>query len=346
MRDSLAISQSRKVPPQDTLRRGKLAQALYWRGADLPPQRLRVAVVGSRAATGQQLEHAFAFGCELAEMGVIVASGGAMGVDTQALQGALAATGDLWIAPLAVVPASVDTPFPRQNIGLYDEIVARGGSLCSKVAPDDRHSRGRFHARNDLLVQLVDAVIAVCADRPSGTLHCASSAWRSGVPVFAVPWAPDAAHTAGTQALLFAGARALWPGQPLRDAIAALQRDPQGLLQRAPELPLWPAREASATTNARQTFDAVGNAWPCYAPDAPALGLSPGDPAGCDPGLVARLRVELSRAGLRGLTVDELAETTQTDRTAVAATLLKWTLHGGLQRVAGSWYALETAPRL
>lgn len=343
---SVANAHSRTVPAIDVLRRGKLAGSLFWLGADLPGERLRVAVVGSREATPQQLEHAFAFGRDLAELGVIVVSGGALGVDTCALQGALAGQGAAWVGPLAVVPASVDAPFPKQNMGLFAEIVARGGSLCSKVAPDDAHCRGRFLARNDLLVQLVDAVIAVCADRPSGTLHCASSAWRSEVPVFAVPWAPDAPNTAGSQALLFAGARALWPGGPLREAIATLQRDPRGLLHRAAELPLWPAAEATPTTKAPQRFDAVGTAWPCYAPDAPAHGLSLGCPPGCDPDLVARLAAELARAGGNGLTVDELAATTGLDRTGVAATLLKWTLHGGLKRVAGSWYALDPAPRL
>ena len=340
------MSQSRTVVPSAVLRRGHLASPLYWLGTDLPEQRLRVAVVGSRTATAQQLEYAHAFGQELAALGVVVVSGGALGVDTAALQGARDAEGPLWTAPLAVVPASVDAPFPKENQGLFAAIVQRGGSLCSKVTPDDRHTRGRFLARNDLLVQLVDAVIAVCADRPSGTLHCAHSAWRRKVPVFAVPWAPDAANTAGTRALLFAGARALWPGTALREAIGVLQRDPQGLLARAAELPLWPRLEAACGTKAPQTFDAPATAWPCYAPDALAAGPSAGDPPGCDAGLVARLRAELRQAGEHGLTVDELAATTQSDRTAVAATLLNWTLHGGLKRVAGSWYALATAPRL
>ena len=340
------MSESRTVASQEILRRGKLAGPLYWLGADLPPERLRVAVVGSRKATQQQLDHAYAFGRDLAELGVIVVSGGALGVDTHALQGALAAQGPAWVAPLAVVPASVDAPFPKQNQELFDQIVARGGALCSKFAADTVHCRGRFLARNDLLVQLVDAVIAVCADRPSGTLHCATSAWRREVPVFAVPWSPDAPHTAGSQALLFAGARALWPGEPLRQALGTLQREPLALFKRSAELPLWPAAEAAAPTKAPQTFDAVGNGWPCYAPDALAHGLSHGDPPGCDAGLVARLRADLVRAGAQGLTVDELAATTQSDRTAVAAALLNWTLHGGLKRVAGSWYALDPAPRL
>ena len=340
------MSQSRTVPPLDVLRRGQLAGPLYWLGDDLLAGRLRVAVVGSRVATAAQLECAFAFGSDLAELGVVVVSGGARGVDTQALRGALAANGPAWVAPLAVVPASVDAPFPMENTSLFHEIVARGGSLCSKIAPDDCHTRGRFHARNDLLVQLVDAVIAVCADLPSGTLHCANSAWRRKVPVFAVSWGPEAAHAAGTEALLCAGARGLWPGTALRKAIAALRSDPLGLLTRAPELALGPSPNAGAATIRPQTFDAVGNAWPCYAPDATASGPPQEDPPGCDAGLVARLRAELRQAGAHGLTVDELAASTQSDRTAVAATLLNWTLHGGLKRVAGSWYALATAPRL
>lgn len=336
---------SRIVPPEDVLRRGALPAQLYWRGADLPAQRLRVAVVGSRDATPQQLAYAHAFGRELAEMGVVVVSGGALGVDTHALQGALAASGALWVAPLAVVPASVDTPFPATNLGLYEAIVARGGALCSKVAPDDVHSRGRFHARNDLLVQVVDAVIAVCADRPSGTLHCASSAWRKKVPVLAVPWPPETAKSAGVAALLLAGARAIWPGVALLEAITALQQDPQQVLARAPEPPAAHQPPVRLATNAQQTFDAIAPAWPCYAPDAPAQGPSLADPPGCDAGLVARLRAALRQAGEHGMTVDELAATTQSDRTAVAATLLEWTLQGGLKRVAGSWYALATAPR-
>lgn len=327
------------------IRRSGIATSLFWRGPLPQPGTLRVAVVGSRVATKEQLATAHALGRQLADAGVVVVSGGALGVDTAALRGALQASGQAVVAPLAVLPAAIDRPFPPTNAGLFDTILKAGGALCSLVAPGDAHSRGRFHARNDLLVQLVDAVIAVCADRPSGTLHCASRAWRQRVPVLAVPWSPETPCSAGVAALLVAGARVVWPGETLQDALNQLREAPEDLLRRAGEPPVQPARTRPAATNRQQTFDAAAAAWPCYARDAPADGLGRGDPAGCDASLLARLRVALAQAGGAGLTVEELAATTQTDRTVVATTVLQWTLSGGLKRVSGSWYVLAPGLR-
>ena len=344
MKDASQVA-ARQVTGAQVQRRGNLSATLWWRGSPLPADRLRVAVVGSRQPSAEQLSVAQTLGRELAQMGVVVVSGGAVGIDTAALDGALSGVGERTVAPLAVLPASLDHPFPAANAGLFARVVAAGGALCSRIAPGDAHCRGRFHARNDLLVTIVDAVIAVCADRPSGTLHCARCAWRRQVPVLAVPWSPASRCSAGTNSLLELGARAVLAGESLQRAMATLQSEPASLLVRASEVPHWPKPQARQLTIAHETFDAPGNAWPCYTPCAAPPALGHGDPPGCDGLVVARLREVLTLAGSHGMTVDELAAASQISRAVVAATVLGWTLHGGVKRVSGSWYALETAPR-
>lgn len=346
------MAEFRQVQGKDVLRRGLVTQPLWWQGADLPATPLRVAIVGSRVATPEQLEVAQILARQLSFLGVVTVSGGALGIDTRALIGALEGP----VPPLAVLPTGFLAPFPKQNIPLFQEIVQKGGALLSRSQPDDAHSRGRFHLRNDLLVKTVDAVIAVCAQKPSGTLHCARSAWNARVPVLAVPWSVQTANCEGIHALLAAGARAIVPGEPLETLVRDLLSKPLALLQRDDKLPLFRPVEAAphaagtpaAPASARNNIDAAGTAWPCYASRPPVPAGKDADPAGISPKLLARLRAALAEAGELGMTAAELAsavgEAPEAHAAAyaeVAAALLEWTLHGGVKRVAGSWYVLN-----
>ena len=78
--------------------------ALFARGRTMDPAELRVAVVGSRAASPLGTEVAESIGRALGEAGVCVVSGAARGIDAASHRGALAATG----STIAVLGSGID----------------------------------------------------------------------------------------------------------------------------------------------------------------------------------------------------------------------------------------------
>src|SRR5690606_37456671 len=121
------------------------------------PPRPRVAVVGTRRPTPQASDFAFERAHELAQTGAVVVSGGALGIDTAAHEGALRAGG----ATLVVAPSSYCCPYPEQNRDLFLEVVRGGGGFLSAFDEPTPARRHAFFARNALLVSLCSTIILV-----------------------------------------------------------------------------------------------------------------------------------------------------------------------------------------
>jgi DNA processing protein len=105
-----------------------------------------VAIVGARAATsyGQHVSSDLAFGT--AADGWTVVSGGAVGIDAAAHQGALAADG----RTVAVLACGVDRPYPAGNAALFEQIGERG-LLISEWPPGSEPLKHRFLIRNRVI---------------------------------------------------------------------------------------------------------------------------------------------------------------------------------------------------
>jgi DNA processing protein len=162
----------------------------------------RVAMVGSRAATGYGLRFAERLAADLASLGLVVVSGLAHGIDAAAHRGALAAGG----TTCAVLPGSLDRIVPIAHVPLAREI-ARGGALVSERAAGAGTWASSFLERNRLIAALGQAVVVVEAAERSGALNTAAHARRLGRPLLAVPGDVDRATSRGCHALLRSGAR-------------------------------------------------------------------------------------------------------------------------------------------
>ncbi len=161
-----------------------------------------VAMVGSRAATGYGKRSAFTLARDLATAGVTVVSGLALGIDSEAHGGALAAKG----ATIGVLGCGLDVVYPRQNQELYEQIRSRG-LLVSEYLPGTRPEGFRFPARNRIIAGLSRGVVVVEAARKSGSLITAELALEGGREVFAVPGQIDSFKSNGTHWLLQQGAK-------------------------------------------------------------------------------------------------------------------------------------------
>lgn len=188
--------------------------ALHARGE--LPRGPAVAVVGTRRSTEEGYAYARQLCAKLASCGVAILSGGALGIDTAAHEGALAAAG----TTVVVAPSGFARPYPASNAGLFERIVHSGGAYVSLVGGEVAATSAAFFSRNGCLVALAHAVVMVQAPIRSGARNAAAQARQLGRPVLVVPEAPWRPEGAGCIAELKLGAR---PVASYRDVLAVLE---------------------------------------------------------------------------------------------------------------------------
>jgi DNA processing protein len=160
------------------------APAVLFAEGDRPEvlDRPRVAVIGTRAATPGGLADAHAIGRFLAEQGVTVVSGLALGVDGAAHRGALEVGG----GAIGVVATGLEADYPRRHKALFDG-VRRHGLLVGEHGFGVPPSRSRFPIRNRIIAALSDAVVVVEATATGGSRYTVDWAIEYHREVFAVP---------------------------------------------------------------------------------------------------------------------------------------------------------------
>ncbi|MGI9952002.1 DNA-processing protein DprA [Moorellaceae bacterium AZ2] len=175
---------------------------LYYLGSLDFLENLKVAVVGTRRATPYGLKVAQALARELAEEGVCVVSGLAVGIDAAAHRGALKGKGKT----IAVLGCGVDIIYPRQNTLLFQQI-AREGLILSELPLGTPPERRHFPARNRIISGLSRGTVVVEAGERSGALITADFALEQGRDVFAVPGPITSLQSKGTLNLIKQGAK-------------------------------------------------------------------------------------------------------------------------------------------
>ena len=197
-------------------------QGLYCIGS-LPDDNIpSVAVVGARSCSSYGRKTAFALGKFLAEHGVQVISGMAMGIDSSAQEGALAAGGKTF----AVLGCGVDICYPRTSYAVYDALAVRGG-IIAEVEPGTKPLAYNFPRRNRIISALSDIVIVVEAREKSGSLITVDCALEQGRTVYAVPGRLGDRLSDGCNYLIAQGAGILWSFEAVMeelDGMAALRK--------------------------------------------------------------------------------------------------------------------------
>ena len=160
-----------------------------------------VALVGARNASSLGLRMARALAKGLGEAGIVVVSGLARGIDTEAHRAALEA------GTVGVLAGGVDVLYPAENAALAEEMTQTGGARISEqpmgLQPTARH----FPTRNRIISGLSQAVVVVEAAAKSGSLITARGALDQGREVLAVPGHPFDARASGCNLLIRDGAR-------------------------------------------------------------------------------------------------------------------------------------------
>jgi DNA processing protein len=168
----------------------------------LPELTPAVAIVGTRNCDGQAQRFTRQLAFELAQAGYVIVSGGALGIDTAAHEGALDAGG----ITVAVLATGLEKPYPTANRRLLERIVERGAVLTEQ-RQDVPGYASEFLARNRIIAALAQSLVVTQAPFESGAMSTATHAKKLGRPIFGVPHSPWEARGQGCLHLLLEGAR-------------------------------------------------------------------------------------------------------------------------------------------
>ncbi len=179
----------------------------------------QLAIVGSRNATSGGLETAQQFAAFLADCGLTITSGLALGIDAAAHSGALA-TGGLTVAVLGTGP---DAIYPPANAALAQQVQGNG-ALVSEHPPGTPVRRHRFPQRNRIIAGLSLGTLVVEAGLNSGSLITARYAGDFGREVFAIPGSIHNPLSKGCHQLIRQGAKLVEQAADIIEEIGLLAR--------------------------------------------------------------------------------------------------------------------------
>ena len=160
-----------------------------------------IGIVGTRRASDYAVKAADVMSRGIAERGAIVASGGALGVDTAAHNGAMLAGGKT----IAVLGCGLGTKYLMENKPLRDAVV-KNGALITEFQPFTPASKYTFPIRNRIISGISLGVLVVEASVKSGSLITANYALEQGRDDFALPCSILDPAFAGTNKLIDDGA--------------------------------------------------------------------------------------------------------------------------------------------
>ena len=184
-----------------------------------------LAVVGSRNPTPQGAANARHFAKALAQAGLTIVSGLALGVDGAAHEGALEgmpADGALatvtTVATVAVVGTGLDRVYPAKHRELAHRIAQRG-LLVSEYLLGTPPLPSNFPKRNRLIAGLAQGTLVVEAALQSGSLITARLTAEQGKEVFAIPGSIHTTQSRGCHALIRQGAKLVESAQDVLEEL-------------------------------------------------------------------------------------------------------------------------------
>lgn len=126
-----------------------------------------IAIVGTREPTSYGQSVAQRTGKTVAESGVVVVSGLALGCDAFGHEGCLDGNG----VGVAVMAHGLDRIYPVANRKLGERLLEHGGCLVSEYPIGMKPARTAFAERDRIQSGLSDAVLVIETDVKGGTMH-------------------------------------------------------------------------------------------------------------------------------------------------------------------------------
>lgn len=313
---------------------------LYVRGdPSVLQSRMTFAVVGARSASAEAVQAANAISFALAKAGMVIVSGGALGVDSAAHTGALEAG----CKTVCYMGCGFGTRYLMQNSPLRKQI-AQNGALVSEYPPGCPAGKSTFPIRNRLISGNSLGVLVMEAGVKSGSLITAQRALDQGRDVFAVPGSIVATSFDGANKLIRDGAKPVFSPQDILYEydvrfpgmldmsgadmpLSVLVREKGKQAYRdVPELPRRPAqRRGQQEKKHAEPARAASNSQPFGAVAMPA-------------GLTAQQAAIFSAVQERALCADEIGTATGLPAGELMRILTEMELYGYLEQQPGKRY--------
>lgn len=188
--------------PAPLLALDRIPLVIYYSG-NLPDFEhvLTIAVVGHRKPLDQSRVLTSEISADLAKNGVVLVSGGAEGIDSAAMSGALKAGGYV----VGVLGNGIDVVYPSCNRQLFRDIV-KTGCLISEYPPGTLPTKWNFPERNRIISALSHGVLVAEASKKSGSMITANYALEQGKDLFAIPGMAASERFSGSNDLIRQGA--------------------------------------------------------------------------------------------------------------------------------------------
>lgn len=191
-------------------------------------ERPMIAIVGSRNASAAGHKFAQALAHDLGDVGFVIVSGLARGIDQAAHRASMAS------GTVAVLAGGHDRIYPPEHEDLLAAILEDGGAISEM--PMGHVPRARdFPRRNRLISGVALGVVVVEAAYRSGSLITARIAAEQGREVFAVPGSPLDPRAAGTNDLIKQGAALITGASDVINAVRPIMRRPIELPAEEPD---------------------------------------------------------------------------------------------------------------
>ena len=191
-------------------------ESIYVLGEKEILNQIGIAIVGSRNATqyGKNVKSKMAK--DLAEKGINIISGLAIGIDEFAHIGTLQQGNGKTIA---VLGSGIDQLYPKQNIELARKIIKSGGCIISEYPIGTKPDKKNFPQRNRIISGLSQGILIVEANEKSGALITAEFGLEQGKEIFAVPGDITKNQSKGCNLLIKDGAKLVLSTQDILEEI-------------------------------------------------------------------------------------------------------------------------------
>ncbi len=178
---------------------------------------VQLAIVGSRNPSIDGHETAWQFAHHLAQHGMVITSGMALGIDAQSHYGALKANGK----SIAVAGTGLDRIYPARHKELAWQLIEQG-AIISEYPLGTGPMKSNFPQRNRIISGLSVGTLVVEAALKSGSLITAYSALEQAREVFAIPGSIHNPLSRGCHQLIKSGAKLVETADDILEELSSL----------------------------------------------------------------------------------------------------------------------------
>ncbi len=306
----------------EALKQIPVAPILLYAKGNVAALRLpKFGIVGARRCSTYGRDMAFHLAYELSALGIAIVSGGAMGIDTAAHQGALASN----VAPnIAVMGTGLNHLYPQKNASLFKQLLDQDGLLISEYPLTTTPRPSLFPPRNRIISGLSMGVLVAEASLKSGSLISASYALQQNREVFALPGRINDMNSAGCHQLIRQG--------------ATLVRNVQDILDECPSDCLPVHKTTEHDTPAAEERQTQGSSSEAYAGQA-VLFKQDNKPTPIPKSLSsdAKQIINCIEDQARAMDFDELARATKLNASGLMQALMELELNACLENKGGCY---------